>query len=122
MQWPFKFWQRRPEERVEQQLRFVGERVGPPERQLKTALVALLASHPNIQRAYLVRVVFNDSTPHDIVLALRSVSGADAQFVREAGNLFAQQFRRDAYLDIMFMSEEQEIQAAGVCRPFYNSP
>jgi hypothetical protein len=74
MFWPFKRELRPPEKWYAPRIRFVGEQDGPPERQLKAELNALLAQRSHVQRAYLARAVYDDPQLINIVLAIHSTS------------------------------------------------
>jgi len=121
MFWPFKRPQRPTTPRHEPELKFVGEQDGPPERQLKSDLIVLFGQRSHVQRAFLVRAIFDDTQAPEVVLAIRSTTGPDEQFVDEIGRKFGQIFNRPAHLDIMFLSPEQEAEASAVCRAFYAS-
>jgi len=110
------------EKRDEPDVRFIGEQDGTPERELKAEFCQLFADRPHIRSAYLAQVAFVDSEPTEVVFAVQSTTGDDLELVRAICECFAQRFRRDAHLDIMFMTAEQAIDAAAVCKAFYCVP
>jgi hypothetical protein len=97
------------------------EQDGAVERQIKANWIAILAQYTNVERAYLARVVYEDPQAITVAMAIRSVSGQDDRLEEELGKCFAKIFRRDAHLDIVFISAAQEAELSLVCRPFYQS-
>jgi len=107
------------EEFVAQTIQFVGEQDGPPERELKSHLAKLLTSERTVHRAYLARVQYDDATNWDVALCLASTDPDVQGLNGRIGRLFAGIFRRDAHLDILFLSKTQEAEISKVCTPFY---
>ena len=112
---------RRPEDRRERAIRFVGEQDGPIERRLKTDLHEILGAQPDIRTAYLARVTYDDPKVREVVLALRSSSGEDLDLVRRVADCFARHFHREVHMDILFLSDVQEAEVLSVCPPFYRA-
>ncbi len=103
------------------ELTFMGEQDGPPERDLKNALVQLLSRHQAVRRAYLARVSYGAPTGYEVALCL--AAPASGQLRRAVGDVFARQFNNTQHLDILFLKDsEQEAALAHVCRPFYEVP
>lgn len=101
-------------------IRFLREQDGPPERCLKNELIALFASNPQIVRAYLAQIRYADDT--EIALCVRCANEQQDQQRRiaaEVSAVFSLTFDAHAHLDILFVSEPQEVALQDVCRPFY---
>lgn len=107
-------WTERREPRIE----FLGEQDGGPERKLKELLVALFQRRPAVRRAYLARVGFAPSAAPSVALCLAPSSAEGSTLVEEVRKEFTF-FSADAYLDILFLSEEQERDLQRVCPPFF---
>ena len=111
----------RHDEFVASTLRFVGEQDGLPERDLKAHLATLLRSEPAVHRAYLARVQYESATHWDVALCLAATAPEAKRINERIGRLFAGIFRPDVYLDVLFLSERQEIEVAQVCAAFYHA-
>jgi len=116
--WPFKRT-RGPDELPVSDLKFLGEQDGEPERRLKGQLADLLARHPDIERAYLVRAMNGGAASVMLCIATRA-DEPDATLLHEIGGIFAAIFNTKEHLDILFPGAAQEVQLAKVCAPFYN--
>lgn len=113
---------RQPEYWTVQKLRFVGEQDGPVEQQLKLELVAVLSKCLEAERAYLVRVVYDEEQTTHVALAVCSTSRENDNLKLQLGNCFVcAGFSSDSHLDIIFASNAQEAELSLVCRPFYQS-
>lgn len=112
---------RKPSERNEPRLEFLGEQDGEPERALKTVLTIELSKFREVERAYLARVGFAPSADVGVALCLTPSTAKDATIVQHVGNVFAAQFSREAHLDVVFVDGEQEGDLQRVCRPFYTA-
>lgn len=120
MIWPFKRRMRPPEQWIARSIRFVGEQDGPPERELKDSWVPILQCRPEVQRAYLARVIFDNRDSGDVVLAVRSTAGYDPALEQELGKTFMLSgFLSTVHLDVVFLTPEQDGQIAAMCPPFY---
>lgn len=102
-----------------QEIRFVGEQDGEPERLIKNKLDFLFRTEAKVSRAYLATANFGERTPTGVVLAIRVDSGAENNLVNRVAEIFASIFNAREHLDVMFLSEEQELQLKRVCQPFY---
>ena len=100
------------------QFRFVGEQDGPTEKNLKDGLVALFQKDIAIKAAYLVKVDFGNGGS-GVILGLRCMAGENRQIADSIGKVFASIFARSEHLDILFLSESQEVQIKQVCRSFF---
>lgn len=111
---------RRAVSRREDRIEFLGEQSGPIEDTLKRQLVLEFASRPDIRRAYLARVGFQPTSEPAVALCVVSKHPDDQSVVTRVGDIFRRQFSKDAALDILFLTEQQDADLARVCRPFYS--
>lgn len=112
------FWRKRKREtgvHTQRSVRFVGEQDGAPELLLKDALVADLRAAPEVKRAYLARVEYQDEKHVALCLA----GPVDRSLVERIGSRFAEIFGQHEHLDILFITTEQEAELARVCAPFH---
>lgn len=102
-----------------EQIVFVGQQDGPPERELKSRLVELFDGTPNVRAAYLAQVRYGDNVPIAIALCLclNDVDGTDV--VESASAIFAEMFGNDSRLDIVPIDKKQEVSLSRVCSAFY---
>ena len=106
-------------------VRFLGEHDAPPERELKVALSGEFAHTPGVRSAYLARVAYGaaeeagpaDASP-EVALCIRSSAPEDAAFTGRVGRVYG---GRRAHLDVLFLSDEQEVELSAVCAPFYRA-
>jgi SseB protein C-terminal domain len=104
------------------EIEFFGEQDGPIERRLKKALAAQLGRDPTVQRAYLARVRAN-GTEDGVMLALLTEDDEDSEaLVEQAGAIFASIFNAKSHLDILFLSDERDVDIRRVCAAFYQRP
>lgn len=108
---------REPRELLVPTVRFLGEQDGAPECRLKSQLIDLFKSHNDVRRAYLAQIFAGDHL--GVALCLRPLHGADRDFVRKIGVIFAAIFHTNEHLDIVFLNEEQELALLNVCAPFF---
>ena len=107
-----------PSHRLEPRIEFLGEQDGDVERDLKAALIGLFARFPSVRRAYLARVGFQPATAPSIAICL-ALEHPNQRIVREICDAFRPMFSSDAFVDVLFLTPEQEIDAARVCSAFY---
>jgi hypothetical protein len=101
--------------------RFLGEQDGSPERELKLHIATLLKGEPSVHRAYLARVLYDCAPSWDVALCIAATNPNAQELNNRVGRVFAAIFRRDAHLDILFLSDQQEALLSSVCRPFYSA-
>lgn len=105
--------------RVEPRVEFLGEQDGAPERELKAQVVKILERFPSVQRAYLARVGYQPAGQTAVAICMYSdhpnVAAAGA-----IGDAFHALFSKGSFVDLFFLSAEQDVDAARVCRPFYS--
>ena len=104
-----------------QNIQFLGEQDGQPERLLKKMLIDLFYMDRVIRRAYLVRASLNEKKEANVVLALRGAFHPNMEIVNKVGEIFGFVFNGKQHLDIMFLSSDQEAQLIGVCKPFFEA-
>lgn len=107
---------RAPEEVRVSNLRFLREQDGVPERLLKSRLAEMFAQHSGVQRAYLAQI--SSGGQHGVALCIKSGGGADLNLVQDIGVIFASIFGAHEHLDILFLSNEQQVLLEQVCPPF----
>ena len=105
--------------RRERVVEFLGAQDGPAERELKTALCAVLARYPAIDRAYLARVGFGREAPATVALCLASRITNDQHLLAEIEATFRPMFNGGMVLDILFLRQGQEPDLQKVCPQFY---
>ena len=110
---------RPPDEFRAQEIEFLGEQDGPPERELKGRLARVFEHRADVSRAYLVRVHYESPVDRSVVLALAADVGQANEIVSEVGGVFAAIFNSSEHLDIVILSKEQEVRLAQVCDPFF---
>lgn len=119
---PKREFRRQPEARTEPAIDFIGPQEGPIETRLTSELAQLFAmTHPEVGRAYLVRVCYRSTGTISVALCIRSTMPKGEQLVTNVGHRFAELFNRETHLDIIFLSLEQEEDLKTVCRPFYEA-
>lgn len=91
------------------------------DRTLERDLILEFATRPPIARAYLAEVAFDAGEPA-VALCIWSDRGEDRALVVRIGEMYRRRFGVDAFIDIVFLSEEEERDVAAVCRPFYSRP
>jgi hypothetical protein len=107
------------ETRKEHTIRFLGEQDGPPEQEIKTRWQPILATFPDVLRAYLAIASMDQSQNYQVVLCIRSKMGDDPRLVDSLAQPFREMFNTATPLDIMFLNEAQEADVKKVCRAFY---
>jgi len=111
---------RRPTEvRSEPRLEFLGEQDGPVEGKLKGALALDLAQFPEVTRAYLARVGFQPANKTSVALCVRSSGGNEEAIVKRVSARFAEVFNKTVFLDVLFLTSQQEVDLKRVCSAFY---
>jgi hypothetical protein len=111
---------RRPTEvRSEQRVEFLGEQAGPVEDKLKEALARELARFPEVTRAYLARVGFQPENKTSVALCVRSSGENTDAIVKRVGARFAELFDKTVFLDVLFLTAQQEVDLDRVCTAFY---
>jgi hypothetical protein len=107
------------EELTPKRIEFVGEQTGQTEDELKTRFVPALQQSKSIIAAYLACVYYGEPSNYSVALCIRSTAGLDDRLRRRLASIFSEIFRSDAYLDIIFIRDDQEQQLRSVCNAFY---
>ena len=100
-------------------VRFLSEQDGSPERELKQRFVDFFQRDKSILAAYLARVAYGQIIA--IALCLRCQFGSDQGMAEKIGKLFALMFGNQEQLDIIFLTDRQEIELMKVCSPFFEA-
>jgi hypothetical protein len=100
---------------------FLGGQDGPPERELKNKLVILFGQLRLVNIAYLAVVKYEDVAAPNVALCVRGQPGQNRMFAERVGRVFAAIFGSHEHLDVIWLTPEQEISLAKVCRPFYDA-
>lgn len=114
-------WSRRAVSRREGPVQFLGGQSGSAEDALKRDLVLEFATRPDIRRAYLAQVAFESQREPATALCILSRRPDDQGVVTRVGEIARRRFAKDAVLDVLFITAEQDADLARVCRPFYNA-
>jgi hypothetical protein len=114
-------WSRRVLQRREGRIEFLGEQSGSVEDTLKRDLMLEFATRPDIRRAYLAKVGFQPQTEPSAALCIVSARPDDKSLVLRVGEIFRRRFAKDAVLDVIFLTAEQEADVSRVCPPFYTT-
>jgi SseB protein C-terminal domain len=110
----------RPPEVIEpQRIDFVGEQAGSVEDGLEIRFREVFAATPTVQSAYLARLSYGEASGHSVGLCIRSSVGIDQRLQKRLAQIFAEVFRADEHLDILFIREDQEAALRKVCKTFY---
>ncbi len=118
--WPFSLLRKKNYEALtlaQPAIVFVGEQDGPAERDLKASLRTMLAEYGTVERAYLCKVDYQDSSPQAIALCL--VTPEDPNLVAAIAEAFRELFHREVFLDIIFVDVVMEQELAAECLPFF---
>jgi hypothetical protein len=111
---------KRPAEKLRRQrIRFLSEQDGPIERKLKTGLTNLFGRDKGVSRAYLVALDYGNPNAQSVALCLRTLSGPDVALIEEVQRVFSSLFGPNEHLDIVFISNEQEIDLMNICNAFF---
>lgn len=109
------------ETRMERDIQFLGEQDGKSEQEIKAYWKPILASFPDILRAYLAIVSFDHSQSYQVSLCIRSRTGDDLRLVDALAQPFREMFNAATPLDIMFLNEAEDAEVQKVCRAFYEA-
>jgi type III secretion system (T3SS) SseB-like protein len=100
------------------ELKFLSEQDGQPEKLLKSRLVTEVFIQGDVQRAYLVRVEYDDGL-RGVALCISPDCSNRDQLVQEIGAIFSELFHNHAQLDILFLTPEREMRVIKVSKPFF---
>ena len=101
------------------QIQFIGEQNGLVEDDLKSRLYRVFVGTHTVESAYLARVRYGDASEDSVALCIRLSTRVDHVLRERIAQIFAETFRADQQLDILFMREDQEMELGKVCSGFY---
>lgn len=104
------------ETNIVQDIRFLHEQNGIPEKKLKQALVSVLKN--TVQRAYLVRVEYIATGTNAVAICLSETEKQES-LVKSIAKIFSSMFGSSQNLDIIFLNEKQEKELTNICGPFF---
>lgn len=110
---------RPPQQIVVQDVSFVGEQDGPPERELKKKLTVLFEQLQLVRTAYLARVRYDNADPVHVALCVRGQPGQNRMFADRVNQVFSSMFGSHEHLDTLWLTSEQEVPLKQVCHAFY---
>jgi hypothetical protein len=103
-------------------VQFIAEQDGAPERDLKKSFVTLFEHHASIQKAYLVRVTYDEAPETVVALCVLATAPKEMELMDTIRKAFVQLFRRGEHLDMMFVPASDVPRLERVCSPFYTRP
>jgi len=107
------------ETRKERDIRFLREQDGQIEKEVKARWQSILATFPDVLRAYLAIASFGQSQNYQVVLCLMSKTGENPLLVDALAQPFQEMFNAATPLDILFLNAATEVDVKKVCRAFY---
>jgi len=107
------------ETRKERDSRFLREQDGQIEKEVKARWQSILATFPDVLRAYLAIASFGQSQNYQVVLCLMSKTGENPLLVDALAQPFQEMFNAATPLDILFLNAATEVDVKKVCRAFY---
>ncbi len=119
----FWFQSKRPKHPKElhvSKMQFLGEQDGPPERDLKNKLTEFFQRDKSVKKAYLARTAYDEQSKPSVALCLRTEFGPDRGLAEKVGKIFGIRFSDPEYMDIIFLTDEQESDLSKVCSPFFD--
>jgi hypothetical protein len=100
---------------------FIGEQDGEVERTMKARWLPILAAHPEIRRAFLVRAAYEEQQDVHVMLAPCSNGPGDVKVIESLRVPYAGIFSRDCPLDMAFVTSTQQSEIERVRPPFYTA-
>ena len=97
---------------------FLGEQDGEPERLLKERLIECFERDSRVRRAYLARV--HAAGQFGVALCMKTIGNTDRRLIDKVHSIFARIFDVRQHLDILFLTESDELLLARVCLPFFS--
>lgn len=102
-------------------VRFVSEQIGIPENEIKEEIAGMLKDHSRASRAYLAQVEYDKEKYFSVALCIFLEHGEDEKLANDIASIFRRMFGPHEHLDILFLSDSQEIELRKVCCPFFTS-
>lgn len=113
-------WSQRALRQREGRIEFLGEHSGDVSDLLKRDLILEFATRPPIRRAYLATVAFGSAAEPAVALCVLSDHGEDRSLVVRIGDILRRRLATDAFMDVVFLTPEQDVDVGRVCAPFYS--
>jgi hypothetical protein len=111
--------QKKPRQREVQNVTFLSEPEGNEDSRFKTEFCRLFDGNEPVKKAYLTLARYAEAALPRLTLCLFCIQGADENaIVKRICALFRQKFKKSPSLDILFLTQFQEVQVHGVCEPF----
>ena len=108
--------------RKESKIYFCSEQDGKAEQDFKSELTTILLKEKMSIRAYLVQIKYHKNDKHcNVALCFRSGEGMSDDILNQSTKLFKSMFNRNEYLDILFITQPQEVDLRKICCPFFTS-
>jgi hypothetical protein len=108
------------DQKIKNKIIFLGEQDGSPEQGFKNELIRMFLISGKCVRAYLGVMRYGNETNAHVALCLKT-NGNDENLLKNCANIFKSTFSSNEHLDILFLSDEQELVLREVCCPFYTS-
>jgi hypothetical protein len=102
-------------------VRFLGEHDGAPEREFKSRIMGVLRSSSTAE-AYLADVSYEGARSPVLAVCLVGDAGEADKVCGEIAGIFTRMFRDAMPFDMMYITRDQRLELARVCRPFYLKP
>jgi hypothetical protein len=97
---------------------FITEQIGIPENEFKENVVRLFQDQKRTLRAYLVQVKYGQTNDFNVALCISMASGKEGKLANDIASIFRRMFGTHEHLDILFLSNINEIELRKVCCPF----
>ncbi len=98
---------------------FLGEQDGAPEQDLKAALISCLAKSKEVKAAYLTRISLIETPGSKVALCIYPRIDSPDAMLQCIGATFGKLFSTVEHLDILFLEDQQLIEANKVAQPFF---
>ena len=101
-------------------IEFLGEKTGPVEDELKSKLSQKLKEFPELEKAYLAIIAIDNSKSWSVALCLKA-KNENKEIIESASEVFYSMFSSDQFLDMLFLSEDDDVRIQETCQPFYTN-
>ncbi len=119
MKW---FWQkntRKSGELAVQEIDFIGEQDGDPEREFKEAVRQILKKREKVNSAYLAQATYNGDSEIHVGLFISADESEAIVLNKKIVGVFSSMFSSHEHLDIILINQEKETALQQICAPFY---
>ncbi len=100
---------------------FLGEQDGPSEQDLKRQLSNYLSCEHEIEKAYLVRISYDATSPPKVALCLVGEQTNTLQVIQSVRTIFSELFQTTDGMEVLFLNELQKKEVGFAANPFYAS-